>query len=124
MNLSVWLTVITLPATIFLTVSGVPRGSVQLDTVADYLLLAIAFPVAFVISRFIMFGETRRLNRVRTNIKDHIEEHESLGHVIIQVTGEDAQTQWPKIKCQLDAWAQRVNEWERGEVNEDSDADA
>ena len=122
--------IILMPITILGgVVSGVVllfHGSVDIDTVKDYLFAAftvvIIFPLLWVGTRFVMRRGWRRLNRERANFREHVAEHMSLGHVIIHVIGEDAQTQWSRIRRELDAWVEMVNEWEREQEEvEDSD---
>ncbi len=118
MNLLVRLTLATLPVRVFVAVLGVPPALLHLDTAANCLLLVIAFPVGFVFARFIMRREVRRLDRMKANIRKRQDEHAGLGDVVIQVIGEDARAQWPKIRRQLDDSAQAVNEYERsGAIN-------
>ena len=114
MNFSVWLTLMMLP---FLAVAGVSvglikalPGSVSLDTAAGYLYLALGV----VIAPFFAYGcfrvwLRRKAGQLKGEINEHLREHATHGgHLVIQITREDAKAQWPEIERRLNAWEKQL----------------
>lgn len=84
--------------------------SVGFGDAGDYI-----FPLAFATGLAIMFyigtriiamRMWRRLRKEEAAILEHLALHEDVGdHVVIVVSGEEAQKQWPAIRRRLPLWA-------------------
>ena len=78
-------------------------------SIAFSVLLAVAL---FPVTRAIMWYAVRKAQtRLKEREAHHMDFHATYGdHLIVVVTGEDAEEQWPEIKRRLWEWKRAQNE--------------
>lgn len=85
------------------------------ESIGFSLAVGVAFVLlSVVVARSLMMGDWRRFRRSRDSLREHLDTHMALGgsHILISISSEDAQKQWPEIKRRLDAWEAGLDDTE------------